>query len=201
MPEVPQRQTPARRQAERSAGRLQGSRAFCCRISNTIRTIEAAVTVPSVRVSSTRLPATPRSAKRKRGGDDIRIGKLEQAKADALHDEPGDPQGRRRLLRPRAEQKKTGADRGGTCNRQPLSGNGSPDEAAADRRGQHRACRGRSQDGAALGQRIAGDARQKIRHQQPDREGREIGQHADEIEQRKSRQLENFDRDDRTRRA
>ena len=138
---------------------------------------------------------------RQRGRDDIRIGKLEQAKADALHDEPGDPQGRRGLLCPRAEQNKTGANRYGTDDRQPLGGNVSPDEATADRRGQHRPCRGRSQDGAALGQRIAGDARQKIGHQQPDREGREIGQHADEIEQRKTRQPENFDGDDRTRRA
>ena len=68
-----------------------------------------------------------------------------------------------------------------------------PIEAAADRRGQHGAGRGRSQDGATLRQRIAGHARQIIRHQQPDRKGREIGQHADEIEQRKARQPENFD--------
>ena len=52
---------------------------------------------------------------RQRGRDDIRIGELEQAKADALHDEPGDPQGRRGLLCPRAEQNKTGANRDGTA--------------------------------------------------------------------------------------
>ena len=48
---------------------------------------------------------------RQRGRDDIRIGELEQTKADALHHEPGDPQGRRGFLCPCAEQDKTGAYR------------------------------------------------------------------------------------------
>ena len=82
---------------------------------------------------------------RQRGRNDIRIGKLEQAKADALHHEPGDPQGRRGFLCPRADQNETGANRYGADDRQPLGGNGSPDEATADRRGQHRPSRGRGQ--------------------------------------------------------
>ena len=60
---------------------------------------------------------------RKRSRHDIRIGKLEQAEADALHDQPCDPQGCRRLLGPCAQQQKTGANSGGACNRQPLGGN------------------------------------------------------------------------------
>ena len=124
----------------------------------------------------------------KRCRHDIGIGQLEQTEADALHDQPRDAQGGRCLFGPCAQQEETGANADGTGKRQPFGGDSPPDQAAADRRSQHRTGRARRQNGSAFAKRIAGHARQIIGHQQPDRKGRDIGEHADEVQHRKSRQ-------------
>ena len=141
-------------------------------------------------------PAIPEGKRRRH---DIGIGELEQAEADALDDQPCNTQSGRRLFGPCAQQHETGANPGGAGKGQPFGGHSLPDQAAADRCGQRRTGRARGQNGAALAKRIAGHAGQIIGHQQPDRKGCEIGEHADEVQYRKARQTKNREVDDRPR--
>ena len=69
--------------------------------------------MPMVRVTMVRLPATPRSASRQAGGDEIGIGNLEQPEADALREQCQRQAGYGRPLRPGGDDAEAGdADEG-----------------------------------------------------------------------------------------